>query len=77
MEAMKTLDKDSYDWLEQMPPNTWARAFFSVYPKCDILLNNNCEVFNKYILEARELPILSMLQRIKGQLMTRQYNKQK
>ena len=77
MEAMKVLDKDAYEWLEQMPPNTWVRALFSEYPKCDILLNNNCEVFNKYILEARELPILSMLQRIKGQLMTRHYNKQK
>ena len=77
MEAMKVLDKDAYEWLEQMPPNTWVRALFSEYPKCDILLNNNYEVFNKYILEARELPILSMLQRIKGQLMTRHYNKQK
>ena len=41
-----------------------------------MLLNNNCEVFNKYILEARELPILSMLERIKNQIMTRHYNKQ-
>jgi len=55
-----------------MAPNTWVRAYFSEFPKCDILLNNNCEVFNKYILEARELPILSMLERIKTQLMTRQ-----
>ena len=52
------------------------RVFFSEYPKCDILLNNSCEVFNKYILEARELPMLSMLQRIKTELMTRHYNKQ-
>lgn len=59
-----------------MAPNTWVRAFFSTFPKCDSLLNNNCEVFNKYILEARELPILSMLERIKSQLMTRFYNKQ-
>ena len=36
-----------------------------------------CEVFNKYILEAREMPILSMLEQIKGQLMTRHYTKQK
>jgi hypothetical protein len=35
-----------------------------------------CEVFNKYILEAREMPILSMLEQIKGQLMTRYYTKQ-
>jgi hypothetical protein len=33
-------------------------------------------VFNKYILEAREMTILSMFERIKGQLMTRFYNKQ-
>jgi len=40
-------------------------------------LNNNCEVFNKYILEAREMPILSMPQRVKQQLMTRYFSKQK
>jgi hypothetical protein len=55
MEHMKTLNKDAYDWLEKMPPNAWVKAFFSEFLKCDILLNNNCEVFNKYILEAREL----------------------
>jgi len=68
----------------QLPTNGWSkchqipgvRAFFSTFPKCDVLLNNNCEVFNKYILEARELPILSMLERIKNQIMTRHYNKQ-
>ncbi|CAN6218996.1 unnamed protein product [Urochloa humidicola] len=76
MEKMKALNADAYAWLEKMPPQTWVRAFFSEYPKCDILLNNSCEVFNKYILEARELPILSMLQRIKSQLMTRHYSKQ-
>ena len=60
-----------------MAPNTWCRAYFSTFPKCDVLLNNSCEVFNRYILDARELLILSMLQTIKGQLMTRHYNKQK
>ena len=76
MDKMKALNNDAYEWLEKMPPQTWVRAFFSEYPKCDILLNNSCEVFNKYILEARELPMLSMLQRIKTELMTRHYNKQ-
>lgn len=76
MEKMKTLNEDAYKWLEKMPPNTWVRAYFSEFPKYDILLNNNYEVFNSYILEARELPILSMLERIKCQLMTRHYNKQ-
>ena len=72
MERMKAVNANAHKWLEKMAPNTWIRAYFSEFPKCDILLNNNCEVFNKYILEARELPILSMLERIKTQLMTRQ-----
>ena len=77
MEKMKVLDKKAYEWLEKMPPHTWARAFFSEYPKCDILLNNSCKDFNKYILDAREMPILSLFEKIRGQLMTRYYNKQK
>jgi len=77
MQKMKEIDAAAHQWLEQMAPNTWVRPFFSTFPKCDVLLNNNCEVFNKYILEARELPILSMLERIKNQIMTRHYNKQK
>ena len=71
MEKMKTLDANAHRWLEQMPPNTWVRAYFSEFPKCD-----SCEVFNKYILDAREMPILSMIVRIKDQLMNRMYNKQ-
>ena len=77
MDKMKLLNKDAHAWLEKMAPTTWVRTFFSEYIKCDILLNNNYEVFNRYILDARELPILSMLQRIKGQLMSRHYNKTK
>jgi hypothetical protein len=77
MEKMKALDADAYDWLSKMAPNTWVRAYFSTFPKCDILLNNNCEVFNNYILEARELPILSMFEKIMCQLMTRHYSKRK
>ena len=77
MEKMKGLSQGAYEWLEKMAPNTWVRAFFSEFPKSDVLLNNNCEVFNNYILEARELPILSMLEKIKNQLMTRYYSKQK
>jgi hypothetical protein len=41
------------------------------------LLNNSCEVLNKYILDAREMPILSMIMKIKDQLMGRVYSKQK
>lgn len=47
---MAQLKKDSveaYAWIEELPSNTWVRAFFSEFPKCDVLLNNSCEVYNK------------------------------
>ncbi|KAM0926804.1 hypothetical protein ACQ4PT_003002 [Festuca glaucescens] len=75
MEEMRVINKDAADWLGELAPNTWVRAFQSDTSKCDILLNNNCEVFNKYILEARELAIMSMIDRIKGQISTRIYSK--
>ncbi|KAM0880196.1 hypothetical protein ACQ4PT_033737 [Festuca glaucescens] len=77
MEYMKVLHPGAHAWLDEVDPKTWVRAFQSELPKCDVLLNNNSEVFNKYILEARELPVLSMFEKIKGQVMTRQYTKRK
>ena len=47
MEQLKSMDIEAYNWLEQLPPNTWVRGFQRFESKCDILLNNNCEVFNK------------------------------
>jgi hypothetical protein len=40
----------AHAFVEEMAPNTWCRAFFSDFSKCDILLNNTCEVFNRYEL---------------------------
>ena len=28
MDKMKDLNKDAFDWLDKMPPNTWVRDFF-------------------------------------------------
>jgi hypothetical protein len=47
MEYMKTLNPDAHAWLQNLDPKTWVRAFQSELPKCDSLLNNICEVFNK------------------------------
>nr|XP_040243944.1 uncharacterized protein LOC109763032 [Aegilops tauschii subsp. strangulata] len=77
MEKMKEMNLEAWAYLDGLAPNTWCRAFFEELPKCDLLLNNSCEVFNKWILDARELPILSMLRKIKAQLMTRWYTNRK
>jgi transposase-like protein len=37
-----------YEWVEQLVPNTWIKAFFKDFSKCDMLLNNHSEVFNRY-----------------------------
>ena len=77
MEEMKEMNLEAWAYLDGLAPNTWCRSFFEELPKCDLLLNNSCEVFNKWILDARELPILSMLRKIKAQLMTRWYTNRK
>ena len=76
MDAMLVLSKTAHDWLEELPPTTWVRAFQSDFPKSDVLLNNNCEVFNKYILDAREMSVFAIIQQIKSQITSRIYNKQ-
>ena len=49
----------------------WSRAWFNTFPKCDLLVKNLCECFNAYILNTRDLPIISMLEMIRKKLMKR------
>ena len=46
-EKMREVSIDAYNWLEGKPPNQWVKNFFSDFPKCDILLNNMSEVYNR------------------------------
>uniref|UniRef100_A0ACD5VHE1 Uncharacterized protein n=1 Tax=Avena sativa TaxID=4498 RepID=A0ACD5VHE1_AVESA len=75
MEKMKVHSQAAYDWVEELPPNTWVKAFFSDFPKCDMLLNNHSEVFNSYIVDEREMPMLSMLESIFLKIMNRMVTK--
>ncbi|KAL0308872.1 UNVERIFIED_CONTAM: hypothetical protein Sradi_5829500, partial [Sesamum radiatum] len=59
------------EWLKKVNPEHWVRAFFPVHSKFDILVNNLCESFNSYILEARDKPIISMFEWIRTKLMMR------
>ncbi|KAL0428872.1 UNVERIFIED_CONTAM: hypothetical protein Sradi_0513200 [Sesamum radiatum] len=58
------------EWLKKISPEHWARSHFPVHSKCDILVNNLCESFNNYILEARDKPIISMIEWIRTRLMS-------
>ncbi|KAM0842405.1 hypothetical protein ACQ4PT_058394 [Festuca glaucescens] len=77
MEKLKVDSETAYAWIEELAPNTWVKAFFSDFPKCDMLLNNHSEVFNSYILEAREMPFLSMLETIFYKLLQRNETKER
>ncbi|XP_028105700.1 uncharacterized protein LOC114304745, partial [Camellia sinensis] len=69
MKEMKGVDEEAYNWLARRAPIHWSRSHFHSFPKCDILLNNLCECFNASILQARDQPVLFMLEKIRVLLM--------
>ncbi|KAL2246245.1 UNVERIFIED_CONTAM: hypothetical protein Sindi_2892700 [Sesamum indicum] len=71
MKQMSVLDKTAAEWFNDKPPTQWSRSHFKTDIKCDVLLNNCCETFNSNILEAREKPIVTMLEWIREYLMRR------
>ncbi|XP_040952768.1 uncharacterized protein [Gossypium hirsutum] len=71
MSEMRSLSESAEAWLRDKDPRTWSRAHFSTRCKSDLLLNNNSECFNKIILEARDKPILTMLEIIRRKVITR------
>ncbi|KAL0427725.1 UNVERIFIED_CONTAM: hypothetical protein Slati_2947300 [Sesamum latifolium] len=71
MQELGKLDGKVLEWLSDKPPTHWSRSHFNTFPKCDMLLNNICESFNSNILEAREKPILTMLEWVREWIMTR------
>jgi hypothetical protein len=47
MDKLEVDSHEAFQWIEQLVPNTWIKAFFNEFPKCDMLLNNHSEVFNR------------------------------
>ncbi|GJX20468.1 hypothetical protein Tco_0223145 [Tanacetum coccineum] len=45
MGELKSFNFDAYDWLIKIPLEQWSRAHFSGKSKCDLLINNICEVY--------------------------------
>ncbi|XP_044343151.1 uncharacterized protein [Triticum aestivum] len=76
-DKLKEENEAAYNWLDGKHPNQWVKAFFSDFLKCDILLNNMSEVYNSYILDARELCIVSMLDCIMHKMIVRHESKQR
>ncbi|GKC00919.1 mutator type transposase, partial [Tanacetum coccineum] len=71
MGELKSFNSDAYDWLMKIPLEQWSRAHFSGRAKCDLLINNICEVFNRQLVDGRDQPIITCLEYIIEYLMKR------
>ncbi|KAK9082913.1 hypothetical protein Scep_029384 [Stephania cephalantha] len=71
LDELEKVNRDARLWLNEVPIESWCRANFQTRPKCDMLLNNLCECFNRYILDVRDRGIIDMLEMIKVKLMRR------
>nr|KAJ0224002.1 hypothetical protein LSAT_V11C200070150 [Lactuca sativa] len=62
MEKLKKLNNNAYEWLKQIPPQSWANSLFTGRAHCDALLNNLCEAFNSKHEEGRDAPIITCIE---------------
>ncbi|XP_031124273.1 uncharacterized protein LOC116026987 [Ipomoea triloba] len=71
MEELKALNAKAAEWLDARDAKHYCKAYFSTFPKTDLLLNNLCESWNSTILNFRDKPVLSMCEKLRIYLMTR------
>lgn len=71
MDDMHNECEDAAAWLSKIPPATWARHAFDTNCTTDLVVNNLSEVFNKFILDVRKKPIVTMIEGIRTKLMIR------
>ncbi|KAF3780927.1 hypothetical protein EJ110_NYTH38062 [Nymphaea thermarum] len=68
MAEIEELSADAGKWIQQVPPSRWTLTYFEG-PRFGHLASNVDE-FNKWILDARELPIIQVMERIHGKLVS-------
>ncbi|KAF9595645.1 hypothetical protein IFM89_001546 [Coptis chinensis] len=54
-------EKNGKIWLEKQPKRTWARAYFDLTSKCDVVTSNFSESFNAWILKIRDKPLFQFV----------------
>ena len=59
MDELKKLDVKAYEWLVKLDVRTWCKHAFNPRSKSDTLVNN-IAVFECWILEARDKPVLTI-----------------
>ncbi|XP_058181319.1 uncharacterized protein LOC131299757 [Rhododendron vialii] len=71
MAKIKNVDKKAHEWLLNEVPDVWARAYYNPRSMVNRMDNNMSEGFNTWISEARDKPIVTLVDTIRRQLMVR------
>lgn len=71
MDALKAFNAKAWKWLNYLGKEHFSRHAFSSRSRIDLVVNNLSEVFNNYIIEFRDKPIVTMLDKIRQKLMVR------
>ncbi|XP_075074464.1 uncharacterized protein LOC142162060 [Nicotiana tabacum] len=69
LKKLGQLDEDAAKALVSYPPKNWCRAYFDTQCKNFMVDNNFTESFNSWIVEARQKPIIKMLEDIRVKVM--------
>jgi hypothetical protein len=75
LNVIKGMSQEAFDYLEKIDPRGWSRHAFGTNSKTDMIFNNIAESFNSWIKDARDKPLLTMLEMIRRQLMNRYHIK--
>ncbi|KAJ0043620.1 hypothetical protein Pint_18709 [Pistacia integerrima] len=69
MEKVEAVDRETHRWMIKNDVRSWLRHAFDLDSKSDHVTNNMCEVFNSWLAENKELPILSLLEHYRRRVM--------
>ncbi|XP_045088290.1 uncharacterized protein [Aegilops tauschii subsp. strangulata] len=75
MESMKAECTAAWEWMSRIPRKASSRHAMDTNCKTDLVVNNLSEVFNKYILDVRNKPIVTMINGIKDNFLVRFHQK--
>ncbi|XP_019261874.1 PREDICTED: protein FAR1-RELATED SEQUENCE 4-like [Nicotiana attenuata] len=67
MSQLKSIDKKTYNYIMEEPPERWARSWFP-RRRYDMLTKNMAESMNSVLLKGKEMPIFRMLHFIQEKL---------
>ncbi|XP_071699627.1 uncharacterized protein [Rutidosis leptorrhynchoides] len=74
MLALKGFSEPCWIWLNKIAPKHWSKSHFTGRAHSDVLLSNMCEVLNRWLVDARDKPIITCLEFVREYLMKRIVN---